>query len=98
MLGAEQAGLLGPPEREADLLAVPDAELGHLLGDLEDGRGAAAVVVDARPGDHRVEMGADDHHPVGVAGRGVGDDVAGGPVRVDLGEGLDPHDHAAGHR
>ena len=98
MLGAEQVQLLGAPEGEADLLAVADPELGHLLGDLEDGRGAAAVVVDAGAGDDRVEVGTDEHHPVGVAGRRVGDDVAGGPGRVDLGHGGDMDDHPAGHR
>ena len=60
VLGAEQAGLLGAPEREADLLARLDAGLGHLLGDLEDRRGAGAVVVDARAAVDGVEVGADD--------------------------------------
>ena len=44
--GADQAGFLGAPPGEAHLVARLD--LGHLLGHLEDGRAAGAVVLDAR--------------------------------------------------
>ena len=70
VLGAQQARLLGAPEREAQLLARLDAELGHLLGDLEDRRGAAAVVVDARALDDGVEVRADDQRLRRVARSG----------------------------
>ena len=40
---------------------------GELLGELELERGARAVVVDARPGRHRVQVRAGEHHV--VAGR-----------------------------
>ncbi len=64
---ADQARLLGAPPGEAH--GVGGLDLAHLLGHLEDGRAARAVVVDAGTGEHRVEVGA-DHHDVAVVAAG----------------------------
>jgi hypothetical protein len=59
VLGAQQALLLGAPEREAQRAPL-EAELGHLDGQLEVGCRARAVVVDARAGRHGIEVRAED--------------------------------------
>ena len=64
---AEQALLLGGPQTEAQGGLGLDVGGAHGLGDLEQGGDARAVVVDARPAGHRVEVGAEDHHVVGRA-------------------------------
>ena len=65
-------------------------QLGHLLGDLQDRRRPAAVVVDARSLDHRVQVRADDDDVLVLALRRIGDHVGGLAVEVDLDLGDDP--------
>ena len=54
--GPDQPSFLGAPPGEAQRVAR--RWLAEVLGDLEQGGRAAAVVVDARPGAHGVEVGA----------------------------------------
>lgn len=56
--GAEEAEFFGRDPDEAD--GVVGAEVGELFGDLEEGDGAGAVVVDARPCADGVGMGCVD--------------------------------------
>ena len=76
---ADQALLLGAPEREAH-------RVGHrrrpaeLHRGLQQRRRPRAVVVDPRPVRHRVQVRAGEHHLVGVAGAGLGDHVAAAPL------------------
>ncbi|TKW49500.1 hypothetical protein CTA1_1340 [Colletotrichum tanaceti] len=72
--GADEAALLGAPPDEADLV-LEAAVLLEGAGDLEQGRGAAAVVVDAGAGLDAVEVGAQHDDVVRVALLGLGDDV-----------------------
>ena len=64
------------------------------LRDLEIGRRAGAVVVDARPGRDRVEVRTDDHRLVRVALGRVGDHVVGG-ARLAQRVSRDAHRHRA---
>ncbi len=86
--GPEEAQLLRTPEGEAHRkLRVP---LAHDAGDLEHGRDAGRVVVDARPDEDGVEVSADQQHAAS-AGLGVCDDVLRGRA-APLGHELQLHD------
>ena len=73
--GADEVGLLRTPESEPDL--VRHGDLRNLLGDLEDRRRPAAVVVDAGTGVDRVQVGANHHDVVRIASGRLGEDVVG---------------------
>ena len=73
VLCAQQAGLLAGPPGEAD--GVVDGELAELDGDLEEGDGARAVVVDSRSGGDRVGVAADVDDVVVVTSDGLSNDV-----------------------
>ncbi|HEX6619758.1 MAG TPA: hypothetical protein VF024_08880, partial [Solirubrobacteraceae bacterium] len=91
MRRAQQALLLGAPEREAQGAARLEAELGDLDRGLEIGGRARAVVVDPRAAGHGVQVRADDDGLRRVAAAlVVGDDVLGRPGLGDrLGEEVD---------
>src|SRR5690606_7044727 len=92
--GADQAGLLGTPPREADrVLHVRGTA--HAQGGFQQSGAPGAVVVDAGPFRDAVQVGTGHHDVVGAPGAGLGDDVAGGDalqpgldVQLDLGTGL----------
>ena len=62
---SDEAGLLGAEPDEPHLVDRLDPQLRHLERDLELHRRSGAVVVDARPLDHGVEVRAGDDDPVG---------------------------------
>src|SRR5690606_2828109 len=75
--GADQAGLLGTPPREADrVLHVRGTA--HAQGGFQQSGAPGAVVVDAGPFRDAVQVGTGHHDVVGAPGAGLGDDVAGG--------------------
>lgn len=74
-VGAQQALLLGGPPGEAD--AVVDAELGELLGDLDEREGAGTVVVDTRALRDAVGMRSEHDAVVRIALDRLDDDVLG---------------------
>ena len=90
--GTVEVILLGAPEREHHPVHRSDPFLLHPLRRLEDGRDAAAVVVDPRAIFHGVQMAA-HHHGVLGAAAGLGEDVEGlhllaVPAVAPVGEGL----------
>ena len=78
--GAEQAQLLAAEPDEPQLVARGDVL--HLLGDVEDRRGAGGVVEHPRAVD-RVQVRVDDHDVVLVAALRLRDHVVVGGVRLD---------------
>jgi hypothetical protein len=89
VLRPEQAQLLPAEPDEAQL--VQRVDVLHLLGDVEDRRGAGRVVQDPGSVD-RIQVGIDDQDVVLVAALGFGDDV------VVIGVGLDNRWDAQAHR
>src|ERR671917_141358 len=75
--GADEADLLRPPEREADLVAGLRVEPRELERHLQHRRRPRAVVVDAGTLRHGVQVRPDHHGVVPVAPRRLGYDVGG---------------------
>ena len=99
---ADQTLFLRAPPREARAvldhvvlvaIRIVDVELSRELDrDLEERRRAGAVVVDARPGKHRVEVSARHRDVVRVTDLCLGEDVRGLAILSDgLGEDVDGH-------
>ena len=76
----DQAVLLAAPEREPHPVHRRDPQLRHLQRDFEDRCRTTAVVVDAGPFAHRVEVSTHHDRAVGATRRGVGEHVVRGDV------------------
>src|SRR5262245_6790012 len=89
MARADETALLSTPEAEAHPHAGLRSLLGKLQGGLEHRRRTAAIIIDARPLRHTVEVCANDDQ--GTSGADVGQHV---PGQTLARQGVDCKTHA----